>query len=564
MTQDDALAILKTGQNVFLTGEPGAGKSHTVNAFVAYLRSHGISVAVTASTGIAATHIGGMTIHSWSGIGIAKFLSKADLQEIATRDKLVRRVKDTHVLIIDEISMLDGRTLTMVDAVCKTVRKSPAPFGGLQVVLVGDFFQLPPVTQGERVQFAFDADAWAEAKLTVCYLSEQHRQEDAAFLGVLSALRMNEMNEDHLALLNDRRTSVAGDMTKLYSHNMDVDRMNTTELAKLPGKPFTHTMRHQGARPLVEQIMRGCLSPEQLVLKPGAKVMFTKNNPEVGVVNGTTGTVEGQQHGTNFPTVRLRSGRIVVAEPMDWSIVVDGSPLASVVQVPLRLAWAMTVHKSQGMSMDAAFIDLSSAFAYGQGYVALSRVRTLAGLHLGGLNARALQVDPLVSERDVSFREASMEAEDTLAALSAEGIAARHAQYIFTSGGTLQPKVEEGTLASALGEDTWKAKKSSKGAQRLEHTLELILSGKNIAHVAELRGRTPGTIIEHLEKLKAKGKLPLEKIQHICTLEREVLSAIHTAIAELGFEKMKPVHERLKGKYSYETLRIANVLFTGE
>lgn len=567
MTQDDALAILKTGQNVFLTGEPGAGKSHTVNAFVSYLRAHGISVAVTASTGIAATHIGGMTIHSWSGIGIAKFLSKADLEDIATRDKLVRRVKDTRVLIIDEISMLDGRTLTMVDAVCKTVRKSPLPFGGLQVVLVGDFFQLPPVTQGERVQFAFDADAWVEANLTVCYLSEQHRQEDAAFLGVLSALRMNEMNEDHLALLHDRRASVAGDMTKLYSHNMDVDRMNTTELAKLPGKPFTHTMRHNGAKPLVEQIKRGCLSPEQLVLKPGAKVMFTKNNPELGVVNGTTGTVEGQQKGTNYPIVQLRSGRFVVAEPMDWSILADGSPLASVVQVPLRLAWAMTVHKSQGMSLDAAYIDLSSAFAYGQGYVALSRVRTLAGLHLGGLNARALQVDPLVSERDVSFRDASMEAESALAALTTEGIAARHAQYIFTSGGTLLAKpivVEEGTLASALGGDTWSTKKPKKDAQRLEYTLELIVSGKNIAHVAELRGRTPETIISHLEKLKAKGGLPLEKIGHICTLDSGALSTIHTAIADLGFEKMKPVFDRLHGKYPYETLRIANVLFTGD
>lgn len=556
MTQADAIAILKMGKNVFLTGEPGAGKSHTVNTFVAWLRSHGISVAVTASTGIAATHIGGMTIHSWSGIGIAKFLSKSDLQEIATRDKVVRRVKDTRVLIIDEISMLDGRTLTMVDAVCKEIRKSPAPFGGLQVVLVGDFFQLPPVTQGARAEFAFDAVAWSDAKLAVCYLSEQHRQEDAAFLGVLSALRMNELNDDHIALLNERRATTAGDMTKLYSHNMDVDRMNTSELAKLMPKSFTHRMRTKGAKPLVEQIMRGCLSPEELVLKVGAKVMFTKNNPEWGVVNGTTGTIDGTQHGSGFPVVLLRSGRKVTAEPMDWSIIADGAPIASVVQVPLRLAWAMTVHKSQGMSLDAAYIDLSSAFAYGQGYVALSRVRTLAGLHLAGLNARALQVDPHVSECDVSFRDASAEAEAVLWEMSAEDIAARHAQNIFSMGGTLEVKkdVRQETLDVSATEP-----KPKKDAQRLEYTLELVLSGKNIAHVADLRSRTPGTIIEHLEKLKAKGKLPLDKISHICTIDKEKLAAIHAAMKELGFKPMKPVHDRLHGKFSYDALKIAHL-----
>lgn len=561
MLQSDALAILKMGRNVFLTGEPGAGKSHTVNAFVAFLRSHGISVAVTASTGIAATHIGGMTIHSWSGIGIAKSLTRSEVSEIASRDKLARRVKDARVLIIDEISMLDGHTLTMVDAVCKKVRALPLPFGGLQVVLVGDFFQLPPVGRdGNVVQFAFDADAWSDAKFTVCYLSEQHRQEDAAFLGVLSALRSGEMTDDHVGLLKERlTTSSATDvasMTKLYAHNMDVDRMNATELAKLPGGVMTFTMRRHGARALVEQIMRGCLSPEELVLKVGAKVMFTKNNQELGVVNGTTGTVLGAQKTTGFPIVQLRSGRRVVAEPMDWSIILDGSPLASIVQVPLRLAWAMTVHKSQGMSLDAAFIDLSSAFAYGQGYVALSRVRTFAGLHLAGLNARALQVDPLVTERDASFREASMEAEAALAAMTADERQSSVAQYIFTSGGTLEAKYEEEKVEN----DSRTVMKSSKGAQRLEYTLELILSGKNIAHVAELRGRTTGTIIEHLEKLKALGKLPHEKIGHIFPHDAASLAAIHAVIGEIGFTPMKPVHDRLFGKYPYETLRIANVL----
>lgn len=551
MTQNEALAILKMGRNVFLTGEPGAGKSHTVNNFVAYLRSHGIDVAVTASTGIASTHIGGMTIHSWSGIGINKTLNMYELAEIAARDKLARRIKATHVLIIDEISMLDGRMLDLVDRVCKTVRDNPAPFGGLQVVFVGDFFQLPPVGRdNEVVTFAFNSNAWQTASPVTCYLSEQHRQEDKNFLQILAALRRGEIDDDHREQLNERYTQKAGDMTKLFSHNADVDRINNGELAKLTTKPATFTMRRHGAKPLVEQIMRGCLSPEQLVLKIGAKVMFTKNNQELGFVNGTTGVVCNFDKESGLPMVELRSGRVITVEPMDWAIVVDGSPLAAIVQVPLRLAWAITVHKSQGMSLDAAYIDLSGAFAYGQGYVALSRVRTLDGLFLGGLNERALEVDPTVLARDEEFRQASNSAADELAAMDEEAISAAQAAMIVASGGT---------VAGGIKPITKKNKETKE--QRFTATLEIIVTGKTVTEVAELRGRTTGTIIEHLEKLKADGKLPIANILHIFTHDAPALAEIHTAITKLGFAKMKPVYEHLDGKFSYETLRIANLLY---
>ena len=209
MTQSRALEILKTGANVFLTGEPGSGKTHTVNAYVAWLRARGLEPAVTASTGIAATHIGGMTIHAWSGIGIKEDLTERDLDQIAQTERVVRRVGKARVLIIDEVSMLAARTLSMVDAACRAVRRSTAPFGGLQVVLVGDFFQLPPVVKRVYHQdqsyeeptismtldgmqaaaapeepgwFAYRSRAWAAASPIVCYLHEQHRQEDADFL----------------------------------------------------------------------------------------------------------------------------------------------------------------------------------------------------------------------------------------------------------------------------------------------------------------------------------------------------------------------------------------------
>ena len=162
MTQQQALQILKTGANVFLTGEPGSGKTHTINNYISWLRERGIEPAITASTGIAATHVGGMTIHAWSGLGIKRDLSDWDLEALLEREPLVRRVRLAHVLIIDEVSMLDAHTLTMVDRAVRTLRGLPAgkagnelPFGGLQVIFVGDFFQLPPVSKGEQSKFAF-------------------------------------------------------------------------------------------------------------------------------------------------------------------------------------------------------------------------------------------------------------------------------------------------------------------------------------------------------------------------------------------------------------------------
>ena len=197
MNQETALTILKTGGNVFLTGEPGAGKTYVLNNYIAWLEACGVSVAVTASTGIAATHIGGMTIHAWSGIGARDTLTNYDLDQIATREVVVRRVKKASVLVIDEISMLDGKIIDMVNAVTRKIRASQEPFGGLQVVLVGDFFQLPPVTRnGDAMRYAYESRGWEEARLLVCYLGDQYRQEDEQLLGLLHSIRRNEVDEE--------------------------------------------------------------------------------------------------------------------------------------------------------------------------------------------------------------------------------------------------------------------------------------------------------------------------------------------------------------------------------
>jgi len=535
MTQDQALAILKTGANVFLTGEPGSGKTHTVNTYVAYLREHGIDPSITASTGIAATHIGGLTIHSWSGIGVKRFLSAYDLENIATREYIAKRIRRTKILIIDEVSMLGPETLDMVDAVCREVRGNAEPFGGMQVVFVGDFFQLPPVSSSRMAptddglfsdekppRFAYESQAWKRATPVVCYLSEQYRQDDERFLALLSAIRRNTFGPEHRAHIEERmraRDAREDDMPKLFAHNADVDRVNDTMLGRIAGDTHVFSMKERGKGVVVEALKKGCLSPAELKLKKGAKVMFTKNDQNGVYVNGTTGEVISFDAFSEYPMVRTKDGTTVTAEPVEWSVVEDGRMLASVEQVPLRLAWAITVHKSQGMSMDEAVMDLSQIFEYGQGYVALSRVRRLSGVFLLGYNEHAFQVHPDVLADDERFRTISADAEVGFSALSQEELKEMYDNFILASGGVLAKK----SLNRDKSRSTKKKKeKDDEGASdwnerlaKLRETypnayrpwkpdddirlINLFKEGKTLEALPALFGRQPGSIRARLE-----------------------------------------------------------------
>jgi ATP-dependent exoDNAse (exonuclease V) alpha subunit len=401
MEQAQALEILKSGANVFLTGEPGAGKSHVIGLFSEWLGDR--PFAVTASTGIAATHIGGTTIHSWAGLGIDRNLTTEQIDSITYNRFKYRRIKPVRTLIIDEVSMLDAVNIDDIDAVLKAVHGNNRPFGGIQVVMVGDFFQLPPVSKDGRARLAFESRAWEAAGLATCYLTEQHRQSDAQFLDLLSAMRSGEMTEAHMALLESCRGKEIK-ATRIYTHNIDVDRINSEELAKLSGKERRYQMESGGDDYAVTALKKSCLSPETLKLKVGAVVMFTRNNPNVGYANGTVGTVKSFKD--NLPVVALTDGNEVTPEQAEWKVKDERGQVRSWIrQLPLRLAWAITVHKSQGMSMDSASVDLSGAFECGQGYVAISRVRSLDGLHLIGMNDRSFVTNDKVIEQDVKFRK---------------------------------------------------------------------------------------------------------------------------------------------------------------
>jgi len=559
MTQGEALTILKTGANAYLTGEPGSGKTHTINEFVGWLRASGIEPSVTAATGIAATHVGGMTLHSWSGIGVSESLSKADVDRIAGKEHIARRIQKAKVLIIEEISMLSAATFEMASAVCREVRRSDAPFGGLTVVLVGDFFQLPPVSRGREVEFAYLSKTWRELNPIACYLTEQYRQDDAAFLEVLSAIRsgnVEELHHEHLASrqVSPSEISSVSEVPKLFSHNADVDRINAMELAKIRGVARTFKMSAKGKDSLVEGLKRGCLSPETLELKEGAAVMFTKNSPQGRFVNGTLGVVKGWGEG-GLPIVATKDGSRVTAEPMEWQMEEQGKVKASISQIPLRLAYAMTVHKSQGMSMDAAVMDLSRAFEYGQGYVALSRVRRLSGVYLTGLNARALEVHPEILEKDRDFRAASEAARDAFAEMPAAEVADMQKKFVKALGGAW---LDASALKKAVPRQARGGKPVAGLPGRLAETLQAVRDAKSLKEAAKARALTDSTVVKHLEELAELEKLAHADFAHL--VPADAADEIREALAAETSDRLSPVFHALRARHSFEIIRLVRLL----
>ena len=560
MRQSQALDIMKSGVNIFLTGEPGSGKTYVVNQYVSYLRSHGIEPAITASTGIAATHIGGLTIHSWSGLGVKKELSRSELAAIATNRRIVKRLAAAKILIIEEVSMLPPEVLALVDAVCQKIKKNSAPFGGLQIILVGDFFQLPPVVKTETAKpaalldlpvwrFAFQASIWQKAGMAVCYLTEQYRQSDSDFTKILSAIRKNDFTQSHLSLIKSRLIDFSqspGNAPKLFSHNADVDRINNDRLVQLPGRAKNFIMSGYGPKPLVVALQKGCLSPQVLDLKINATVMFTKNDRQGRFVNGTLGTILDFDKLSGQPIVATKAGKKIEVEPADWTLEENGSVRAKITQLPLRLAWAITIHKSQGMSLDEAVMDLSEVFEFGQGYVALSRVRRLLGLHLLGYNQRAFEVDRQVLAKDNEFRANSLETETDLANSSAVDLKNKQRDFILACGGKLE-------------ESGFSPKNKIKVDTYLQ-TLLLWRQGKSLAAIARQRGLAEGTIISHLEKLVKRNKIDKNDLSRLFSPElSKSLPKINAVFTELGFERLSPVFEKLAGRYSYDQLRLCRL-----
>lgn len=551
MTQAEALDILKMGKNVFITGPAGSGKTYVINSYINYLKSHSVDVAVTASTGVAATHIGGQTIHSWSGLGVRDTLTDYDIEDLMERQYLYKRFERTKVLIIDEVSMLHHFRLDLIDWICRQMKRNEKPFGGMQIVLSGDFFQLPPVTRGELVEpeFAYKAESWLASKFTICHLSEQHRQKDNVYLSILNQIRENRVNKKTVELLKSRfnkNPDSGAESTRLYTHNIDVDVVNKKHLNLIPSPTRNYHMTSKGSHGLAESLKKSCLSPAILELKKGARVMFTKNHIDGGYVNGTLGVVS-DFNSFGDPIVRTNSGMTFSVSPQSWKIEEEGKIKAEISQLPLRLAWAITVHKSQGMSLDAMEVDLSKSFVRGMGYVALSRVRSLGGMKLLGFNDMSLEIDPEVLEMDQKFQEKSESARQDLAEMSRNEIV----------------EIQKAYLKKIEPEEKVKIKKKEKESKKSTHeiTREMLLEEMPLTEIADKRAVKPETIISHIEDLVADKNCP-----DIDYLKRELkhseMEDILSAFKKAGTTTLSPVFNLLikqKKKSTYLKIRLARL-----
>ena len=432
--QTVASQYIFSGGNAFLTGAAGVGKSYLLNYLIQGLREkypervqsyaptqqkNDTRVVVAAATGIAATHIGGVTIHSWAGVRLGNGGARVLVPRVMQNEAACQRWRKAEVLVLDEVSMIDGMFFEALDAIGREVRGNRSkPFGGIQLVLSGDFFQLPPVSLS-RCGFAFESPAWSNAAVKMVELRTVVRQSgDTTFINLLNQVRVGTCTGETTQALEAchvSRKALPTDgivPTKLYCTNKNVDQENDRNLAALPGRVtvFNSTDKFKGnynkkTKESISQTMDKKM-PSQLKLKVGAQVILTRNMPDKNLVNGSRGVVKSYQEGRSefdsdekgydqfrryaekndtkmYPVVHFSNGvKMLVRDESAFQGGAAGAMTRS--QLPLKLAWSLTVHKSQGMTIERAELQLDDAFDYGQVYVALSRITALAGLWVRG------------------------------------------------------------------------------------------------------------------------------------------------------------------------------------
>lgn len=387
--QQQSITLAKQGFSFFLSGAAGTGKSYIIN----YIRNNCRNVEVTASTGIAAENIGGITLHSFAGVGLAKERIEKLIKKVKSNFKSTSRWLMTEVLIIDEISMISAELLDIIDTVGKAVRNCDKPFGGIQVIVVGDFYQLPPV-EGD---FAFEADIWPQIVGTrVVILDQVFRQSDPVFLKALHEIRIGQLTDESFKYITENSNSIEETNgilpTILFSKNTEVDEINEKRLAELPGTETVYkafdSINPKFARSVINFPVSDILS-----LKPGAQVILLKNTTDYK--NGTRGVIVKCDDETAH--VQTLNG-VFQIQPENFDVYLGKKKIATRRMMPIKLAWAMTIHRSQGLTIDLLQIDLGSVFSPAQTYTALSRARTVQGLKVNGLSQRVVYCDEKVRE----------------------------------------------------------------------------------------------------------------------------------------------------------------------
>ena len=571
--------VEKTDMSLFLTGKAGTGKTTFLREVVRYTKKKCI---VLAPTGIAAVNAGAMTIHSFFQFGLGPFVQgviepKSDFRINKSKLELIRHLQ---LLIIDEVSMVRADLMDHIDVELRRIRRNSKPFGGVQLLMIGDLQQLPPIAHGGedellrqyyKTLYFFSSAALKSMKYSCIELKNVYRQTDGHFIDILNHARDCTLTSQDISDLNARYVpgfspKPEDGYIRLMTHNRQVDYVNETEMEKLDSKPYTFVAAVTGTFP-----EESYPTADSLTLKKGAQVMFIKNDPERRFINGTLGEVKSIDK--NSIAVRLaESGTVIDVEPMEWQNIryqfdeeskeISAKQIGRFKQYPLKAAWAITVHKSQGLTFDKAIIDVHAAFSPGQAYVALSRCRTLDGLVLSS---------PVSAS--VFMRDNAVDAYMNYISRPVEELAFSSCYEYFEYEKKPEPEVispvkkvvekiiaAEKVVAEKVNKE--KPKKVNKEEPRddtgkklntFEYSYWLYIQGDTVEQIAEKRGLNPSTIEGHLARYVASGDIDVHEFVDGDTLQKvEAYCEMHPEEKAL-----KPIFEHFDAKIPYNVLRMA-------
>lgn len=558
--------VEKTDMSLFLTGKAGTGKTTFLREVVRYTKKKCI---VLAPTGIAAVNAGAMTIHSFFQFGLGPFVQgviepKSDFRINKSKLELIRHLQ---LLIIDEVSMVRADLMDHIDVELRRIRRNSKPFGGVQLLMIGDLQQLPPIAHGGedellrqyyKTLYFFSSAALKSMKYSCIELKNVYRQTDGHFIDILNHARNCTLTSQDISDLNARYVlgfspKPEDGYIRLMTHNRQVDYVNETELEKLDSKPNTFVAAVTGTFP-----EESYPTADSLTLKKGAQVMFIKNDPERRFINGTLGEVKSIDK--NSIAVRLaESGTVIDVEPVEWQNIryqfdeeskeISSKQIGRFKQYPLKAAWAITVHKSQGLTFDKAIIDVHAAFSPGQAYVALSRCRTLDGLVLSS---------PVSAS--VFMRDNAVDAYMNYISRPVEELAFSSCYEYFEYEKKLEP--EEVAPVKKVKVNKQKPKKekkeelcddTGKKLSTFECSYKLYNQGDTVEQIAEKRKLNPVTIEGHLARYVASGDIDVHEF-----VDGDTLKKVEAYCMEHPEEKaLKPIFEHFDAKIPYGVLRMA-------
>ncbi len=542
--QEKALDMLNREGNIFLTGAAGTGKSFLLERYLADKPS--ALFPVVASTGAAAVLVGGRTFHSFFGLGIGEGGLEETVARARRSRKLGVRLKMAQCVVIDEVSMLSGNTLVAAERIAREIRENDEPWGGLRIIVVGDFAQLPPVTAGgQQKDWAFLHEVWSASDFQPALLSTVMRTQDTAFLSILNAVRLGTVTEDVRQFLNSRM-HLHDDLqegTRLYPHRAKADAHNHWRLEQLPGIAREFPTTYEGEERAMESAMRAIPIPDVLHLKRGALVMLRKNDVsgEMRYVNGSLGRV--QSIGEDTLGVSLLTGEDIELEREKFSYLNgDGQEIVIAWNFPVTLAWASTIHKAQGASLDRMIVDLSALWEPGQAYVALSRVRSAEGLFIERWSESSIRAEPLVTELY-----------DRLSEEMGRYVPRPH--FIVRTLSHAKPVV-------ANDDDTVEAR--GPGLNRLKRAalIKMLMRERApLLAMADAASVKPERVLLYIEKFLEEG----EDVDPGYLLD-EIHDAdiIRAAFTELGTVRLRPVFDKLGGMHDFTVLRTVRCVMMKE